>query len=412
MTDRRPAIEPVAAPIAAGLVVLVTLLGLIGTAIRDPRPHDIPVGVAGPAPAAGQITGAFNSKAPGAFQFTTYGAEEHARSAVEARDIDAVLVLGAQPKLIVAGAAGDAITGLTTAIFSQAFAAQGTQLAVEVTHPFASGDPHGLVLFFLVLATIVSTFVVHAILLVRGRAARLSTWLGVEGGWAVVAGLAGGGIAAWIVGGYDISGAAAMAGLVAPPGPDGGRDAGSGSLTSSDAKNRPPAGAGRHAGEDPGRRPLSFRPGGLRRHHDSWHRRGRGRRPGSGPPLLRVQGGRVPRRGRVPGRSRRIRPAPARAGDRRPGGAAGHLLPRDVGFTLRRLVAGAHPVRREQRAGGGPDARVRHPRGARPARRGDQARPSAAAGRPGGDAAGRAGPAALRGPRRVVGVGIPRGGRP
>src|SRR5256712_5851005 len=219
MTDRRPAIEPVAGPIAAGLAVLVTLLGLSGTASRDPRPHDIPVGVAGPAPAAGQITGAFNSKAPGAFQFTTYGAEEHARSALDARDVDAVLVLGAQPKLIVAGAAGDAITGLTTAIFSQAFAAQGTQLAVEVTHPFASGDPHGLVLFFLVLATIVSTFVVHAILLVRGRAARLSTWLGVEGGWAVVAGLAGVGMAAWVGGGYDISGAAAMAGLVAATGP-------------------------------------------------------------------------------------------------------------------------------------------------------------------------------------------------
>ena len=215
MTDGRHAIEPVAAPIAAGLVVLVTLLGLIGTAIRDPRPHDIPVGVAGPAPAAAQITGAFNSKAAGTFKFTTYDSEEQARSGLDARDVDAVLVLGAQPKLIVAGAAGDAITGLTTAIFSQAFAAQGTQLAVEVTHPFASGDPHGLVLFFLVLATIVSTFVVHAILLVRGGGARLSTWLGVEGGWAVVAGLAGVGMAAWIVGGYDISGATAMAGLVA-----------------------------------------------------------------------------------------------------------------------------------------------------------------------------------------------------
>src|SRR3989442_713123 len=56
---------------------------------------------------------------------------------------------------------------------------------------------------------------VHGVLLVRGRAGRLSTWVGVEGGWAVVAGLAGVGMAAWIVGGYDISGATAMAGLVA-----------------------------------------------------------------------------------------------------------------------------------------------------------------------------------------------------
>jgi len=216
MMNYRHAIEPVAAPIAAGLVVLVTLLGLIGTAIRDPRPHDVPVGVAGPPPAAAQIVDGFNSKAAGTFRFTTYSSEAQARSALNARDIDAVLLLGAgPPKLIVAGAAGDAIAGLTTAVFTQAFAAQGAQLSVEVAHPFAAGDPHGLVLFFLVLATIVSTFVAHAILLVRGRGARLSTWLGVEAGWAAVAGLAGVGMAAWIVGGYDIAGAAAMAGLVA-----------------------------------------------------------------------------------------------------------------------------------------------------------------------------------------------------
>lgn len=216
MMNSRHAIEPVAAPIAAGLVVLVTLLGLIGTAIRDPKPHDIPVGVAGPSSAAAQLIEGFNTKAPGTFRFTTYSSEALATSALDARDVDAVLVLGAgAPKLIVAGAAGDAIAGLTTAVFTQAFAAQGAQLSIEVTHPFASGDPHGLVLFFLVLATIVSTFVAHAVLLVRGRAARLSTWLGVEGGWAVVAGLAGVGMAAWLVGGYDVQGAAAMAGLVA-----------------------------------------------------------------------------------------------------------------------------------------------------------------------------------------------------
>src|SRR2546421_9718393 len=223
MTDGRHAIEPVAAPIAAGLVVLVTLLGLIGTAIRDPRPHDIPVGVAGPAPAAAQITGAFNSKAPGTFQFTVYDSEKQARSGLDARDVDAVLVLGAQPKLIVAGAAGDAITGLTTAIFSQAFAAQGTQLAVEVTHPFASGDPHGLVLFFLVLATIVSTFVVHAILLVRGGRARLSTWLGVEGGWGVVAGPVGGGMGGRVGGGRETTWRVEMAGEGRLHGPAPGR---------------------------------------------------------------------------------------------------------------------------------------------------------------------------------------------
>src|SRR5437773_749563 len=201
MEDRTRVLEPVVAALAAGLVVLVTLLGLIGTAIRDPRPHDIPVGLVGPAPALQQMTTGFDAKAPGTFTFTTYTSEDQARAGIDARDVDAVLVVGAgAPHLIVAGAAGDAVTGVITAVFTGAFAAQGAQLSVEVTHPFAAGDPHGLVLFFLVLATIVSTFVAQVVLFVRGRAARLALWLGVVGGCSVLAGLVGVGMAGWVVG--------------------------------------------------------------------------------------------------------------------------------------------------------------------------------------------------------------------
>src|SRR5438094_8487541 len=95
MKDRSQAVESVLAPIAAGLLVLVTLLGLIGTAIRDPRPHHIPVGVAGPPPAVAQITDAFSSKAPCTFQFTAYNSEDHALAAVDERAVDSALVLNA-----------------------------------------------------------------------------------------------------------------------------------------------------------------------------------------------------------------------------------------------------------------------------------------------------------------------------
>src|SRR5262250_997261 len=144
MEHPRRALIPVFAPLLAGLIVLVTLLGLIGYAIRDPQPHDIPVGLVGPAPALQQLTDGFNSKAPGAFQFTTYGSEDDARAAIGSNNVDAVLVIGGgPPRLIVAGADGDTVSGIATAVFSSAFAAQGTQLSVETTHPFASGDPHG-----------------------------------------------------------------------------------------------------------------------------------------------------------------------------------------------------------------------------------------------------------------------------
>src|SRR5437588_12634290 len=112
-------------PVVGGLVLLIALLALIGTAISDPRPHDIPVGLVGPAPAVQQITTAFGANAPGAFAFTSYGSEADGSAALDSRAIDGVVILGPSPRLIVSGAAGDAETGVITAAFTNAFSAQG-----------------------------------------------------------------------------------------------------------------------------------------------------------------------------------------------------------------------------------------------------------------------------------------------
>lgn len=216
MEHRQRALIPIVSPLLAGLLVLVTLLGLIGYAIRDPHPHDIPVGLVGPPPALQQLTDGFSSKAPGAFQFTTYASEADARAAIDSNNVDAVLIVGGgAPRLIVAAADGDTVSGIVSAAFTAAFSAQGAQLAVETTHPFSSGDPHGLILFFLVLATIVSTFVAQVVLFVRARSSGLATWLVVTAAWAVIGPAAGVGMAAWLVGGYDWSSAGAIGGLLA-----------------------------------------------------------------------------------------------------------------------------------------------------------------------------------------------------
>jgi hypothetical protein len=152
---------------AAGLLVLVALLGLIGPAITNPRPHDLPVGLVGPAPAVEQLSSAIGSKAPGAFTFTSYPGEDEARTAIDDRTIDAALVLSDGPRLIVAGAAGDPAIGAITAVFTAAFRAQGQTLSVETVHPFASADPHGLILFFVVLAVLISAVIAGALVAER-----------------------------------------------------------------------------------------------------------------------------------------------------------------------------------------------------------------------------------------------------
>src|SRR5438874_10720643 len=194
--------ETILPPLVGGLLILVALIGLIGTAIKNPQPHDIKVGLAGPAPVLQQLSTAFASNAPGAFQFTTYATEDAARTAIDARSVDGALVVSAGgPRLIVAGAAGDAVVGVITGAFTNVFTAQGQTLAVETVHPFASADPHGLILFFVVLAVVVSTLVAMAAFGLRSQSG-FGLRLIVVVVYAMLAALVGMGMARWIAGAY------------------------------------------------------------------------------------------------------------------------------------------------------------------------------------------------------------------
>jgi hypothetical protein len=199
--DRR-ALELTLQPIVAGITALLVMIGLLGTATHDPRPHDIPVGLSGPAPVVQQLVQAFGAAAPGAFRFTTYESDAAARAAIDQRAIiGALVVTQAGPRLIVAGAAGDAVTGGVTAAFTNAFRAQGTTLAVEVVHPFQSGDAHGIALFFLVLATLVSSVLAAAVMALRTQGAWTAQLTSIAA-YAGLAGICGTLATAAIVGGY------------------------------------------------------------------------------------------------------------------------------------------------------------------------------------------------------------------
>jgi len=199
MTNSRAFAETYVQPLVAGLLALVTLIGLIGPAIKSPQPHDIPVGIV---QGGGSQFDFLSSSAGGPFKVTTYDSELAARDAIDSRDIDGALVLGpGGSKLIVAGAAGDGVTGVITAVFTQALAKQGQALTVEVVHPFAFGDPHGLILYFVVLAIVISTLIVNA-LVGLGRRAGLLPTVAVVAVYGLVAAPVAMGLATWIAGDY------------------------------------------------------------------------------------------------------------------------------------------------------------------------------------------------------------------
>jgi hypothetical protein len=190
-------------PIVAGVAVLLTLLLLVGTAIREPRPHDIPVGLTGPAAVVEPIATGFGQNAPGAFAFTTYGSEAAARAAIAHRDVVAALVIGqAGPRLIVASGAGDAIGSAVSGAFTAAFAAQGITLPIDTVNALPAGDAHGIVLFFLVLATAIGSVVAGAATVLGARGGGWVRHGVIVSSYAVLGGAVGVATAAWLAGGY------------------------------------------------------------------------------------------------------------------------------------------------------------------------------------------------------------------
>jgi hypothetical protein len=89
-----------------------------------------------------------------------------------------------------------------TAAFTNAFQAQGAKLSIETVHPFAAGDAHGLILFFVVVAVIVCALVSQALVFATAGDSGFGERLGVVVAFSALAGLVGMGTAAWIAGDY------------------------------------------------------------------------------------------------------------------------------------------------------------------------------------------------------------------
>ena len=84
--------EPPAALRATGIIVVLTvLIAIVAVAFALPaarsKPHDVPIGAAGPQAASGGISDMLAQNAPGAFEITYYPGEAALRDAIRNRDV-------------------------------------------------------------------------------------------------------------------------------------------------------------------------------------------------------------------------------------------------------------------------------------------------------------------------------------
>ncbi|KUO17189.1 ABC transporter permease [Streptomyces dysideae] len=229
---RPPARRLIAAVVLVPVLAALALWAFAWPAART-APHDLPLGVAGPATATAQLEQQLAQR-EGAFEIHRYADEAAARDAIEDRTVYGAIVVTAQgPELLTASAAGPVVAQTLQQAMTQQAAADGTQVRTVDVVPTPKQDPRGAALgasvLPLALAGIAAGSVVtllrlrgpHAVTALIGSAALVGivgaaiahSWLGVlTGDWWAEAGTLG--LATLAVSG-------AVAGLAALLGPAG-----------------------------------------------------------------------------------------------------------------------------------------------------------------------------------------------
>lgn len=149
----------VLAPVVIALLIAVFFVTLFLLAFRSPTPHDLRVGITGPASSSERLRQLLADRAPGALDLRDYSDPDAAQAAVEHRDVYAALVIdGDRWTLLVAGANGSALTRALQGQLEPAAAATGTRLAVRDLVPRAPGDGSGLAIFYAAFGLVLGGF--------------------------------------------------------------------------------------------------------------------------------------------------------------------------------------------------------------------------------------------------------------
>lgn len=144
-----PVHEPPPALRAAGIVaVLVVVIAIVAIAFAVPaaksKPHDVPIGAAGPQAASGQVADMLDQNAPGAFDLTYYPSEDALRDAIRNRDVYGGFAVGPEGRtLLIATGASPAVAQLLSQVGNGIAQHAGVQLTTEDVAPPTKDDPRG-----------------------------------------------------------------------------------------------------------------------------------------------------------------------------------------------------------------------------------------------------------------------------
>src|SRR6476469_9674855 len=144
-----PAHQPPAAMRATGVVgVLAVVIAIVAVAFALPaarsKPHDVPIGAAGPQAASGQVADILEHNAPGAFEITYYPGEAALRDAIRNRDVYGGISFGPDGRtLLIATGASPTVAQLLSQVGTGIAQHAGVALRTEDVAPPTAQDPRG-----------------------------------------------------------------------------------------------------------------------------------------------------------------------------------------------------------------------------------------------------------------------------
>jgi nucleotide-binding universal stress UspA family protein len=195
---------------AAFVAIFVTLTL---SAFHEPTPHDLPVGIVGPAAVTAQVEHALDGAAPGAFRFSGYPSAASATTGIAQREVDGALVASGQNlRLLVAQGGGNAPMNALTGAFTTLAQRSGRHLIVSDVVPPLAGDSQALSSWFIVLSVLIPSVAAGSASAMAFRPARRALAVVAPMAAAVVIGLVAAGIADGIAG---LGNYAAIAAIVA-----------------------------------------------------------------------------------------------------------------------------------------------------------------------------------------------------
>jgi hypothetical protein len=176
--------SPLRRLVPSALIALTSVLAVTGiytAAYKDPKPHEIPVGVVAPAHVAGQIQAGLDRAEPGGFDVRAYADESQARADLLDTEVQGVLVTGPSgDRAFVTGAYGKSPTDAVTTAFEGVSAARGAPIEVEDLASLPSNDARGMGAMWTALGAVVPSITFGAVLTLLGGSLPARTrWLAI-----------------------------------------------------------------------------------------------------------------------------------------------------------------------------------------------------------------------------------------